>query len=150
MPQSSLVINLNRDLLKKVLVVSRKKFFDYLYYKTDYYFFKEQRFSLFRFFFKKYRKLTKEEAFELYEQKGFEEILDLLKDKRFKNLFVNYDLLVQFEASSPVITVILDDFKLLLDISNIPLREMILFNGKQIEILNEKQNQQESIGRDSQ
>ena len=113
-----LYISINKDLLYILLTESKKNFFNFLYYKTDYYFFKEDDSFVSKNFFKKYKKLDKEQAYEIYNNTGFDEILDIIKNKEYKELFESYELLYHLNNnknfSMPII-----DLKLFLDIANI-------------------------------
>ena len=113
-----LYITINKTLLDILIRESKSNFFNFLYYKTDYYFFKEEDSFISKNIFKKYKKLDKEQALEIYEKTGFDEILNILKNKEYKELFNSYELVYHFNISKsfsmPVI-----DLKLFLDIANL-------------------------------
>lgn len=113
-----LYISINKDLLNILLIESKKNFFNFLYFKTDYYFLKEDDSWCSKYFFKKYNKLSKEQAFEIYNKKGFDEILNIMKNKDYKDLFESYSLLYHLN-NTKTLSVPATDLKMLLDIANI-------------------------------
>ena len=113
-----LYISINKELLNMLLVEAKKNFFNFLYYKTDYYFFKEDDSFIFKNIFKKYKKLDKEQAFEIYNKTGFEEILNIIKNKEYKELFDSYEILYHLN-STKTFDMPITDLKLFLDIANI-------------------------------
>lgn len=113
-----LYISINKELLNMLLVEAKKNFFNFLYYKTDYYFFKEDDSFISKNIFKKYKKLDKEQAFEIYNKTGFEEILNIIKNKEYKELFDSYEILYHLN-STKTFSMPITDLKLFLDIANI-------------------------------
>lgn len=113
-----LYISINKELLNMLLVEAKKNFFNFLYYKTDYYFFKEDDSFISKNIFKKYKKLDKEQAFEIYNKTGFEEILNIIKNKEYKELFDSYEILYHLN-STKTFAMPVTDLKLFLDIANI-------------------------------
>lgn len=113
-----LYISINKELLNMLLVEAKKNFFNFLYYKTDYYFFKEDDSFISKNIFKKYKKLDKEQAFEIYNKTGFEEILNIIKNKEYKELFDSYEILYHLN-STKTFDMPITDLKLFLDIANI-------------------------------
>lgn len=113
-----LYISINKELLNMLLVEAKKNFFNFLYYKTDYYFFKEDDSFISKNIFKKYKKLDKEQAFEIYNRTGFEEILNIIKNKEYKELFNSYEILYHLN-STKTFDMPVTDLKLFLDIANI-------------------------------
>ena len=113
-----LYISINKELLNMLLVEAKKNFFNFLYYKTDYYFFKEDDSFISKNIFKKYKKLDKEQAFEIYNRTGFEEILNIIKNKEYKELFNSYEILYHLN-STKIFDMPITDLKLFLDIANI-------------------------------
>ena len=113
-----LYISINKELLNMLLVEAKKNFFNFLYYKTDYYFFKEDDSFISKNIFKKYKKLDKEQAFEIYNRTGFEEILNIIKNKEYKELFNSYEILYHLN-STKTFDMPITDLKLFLDIANI-------------------------------
>lgn len=113
-----LYISINKELLNMLLVEAKKNFFNFLYYKTDYYFFKEDDSFISKNIFKKYKKLDKEQAFEIYNKTGFEEILNIIKNKEYKELFDSYEILYHLN-STKIFDMPITDLKLFLDIANI-------------------------------
>ena len=101
-----------------LLVEAKKNFFNFLYYKTDYYFFKEDDSFISKNIFKKYKKLDKEQAFEIYNKTGFEEILNIIKNKEYKELFDSYEILYHLN-NTKTFAMPVTDLKLFLDIANI-------------------------------
>ena len=113
-----LYISINKELLNMLLSEAKKNFFNFLYYKTDYYFFKEDDSFISKNIFKKYKKLDKEQAFEIYNKTGFEEILNIIKNKEYKELFDSYEILYHLN-STKTFDMPITDLKLFLDIANI-------------------------------
>lgn len=113
-----LYISINKELLNMLLVEAKKNFFNFLYYKTDYYFFKEDDSFISKNIFKKYKKLDKEQAFAIYNKTGFEEILNIIKNKEYKELFDSYEILYHLN-STKTFDMPITDLKLFLDIANI-------------------------------
>ena len=113
-----LYISINKELLNMLLVEAKKNFFNFLYYKTDYYFFKEDDSFISKNIFKKYKKLDKEQAFEIYNKTGFEEILNIIKNKEYKELFDSYEILYHLN-STKTFDMPITDLKLFLVIANI-------------------------------
>ncbi len=113
-----LYISINKELLNMLLVEAKKNFFNFLYYKTDYYFFKEDDSFISKNIFKKYKKLDKEQAFEIYNKTGFEEILNIIKNKEYKELFDSYEILYHLN-NTKTFAMPVTDLKLFLDIANI-------------------------------
>lgn len=113
-----LYISINKELLNMLLAEAKKNFFNFLYYKTDYYFFKEDDSFISKNIFKKYKKLDKEQAFEIYNKTGFEEILNIIKNKEYKELFESYEILYHLN-STKTFAMPVTDLKLFLDIANI-------------------------------
>lgn len=113
-----LYISINKELLNMLLVEAKKNFFNFLYYKTDYYFFKEDDSFISKNIFKKYKKLDKEQAFAIYNKTGFEEILNIIKNKEYKELFDSYEILYHLN-STKTFSMPITDLKLFLDIANI-------------------------------
>ena len=113
-----LYITINKTLLDILIRESKSNFFTFLYYKTDYYFFKEEDSFISKNIFKKYKKLDKEQALEIYEKTGFDEILNILKNKEYKELFNSYELVYHFNISKSF-SMPVTDLKLFLDIANL-------------------------------
>lgn len=113
-----LYITINKTLLDILIRESKSNFFNFLYYKTDYYFFKEEDSFISKNIFKKYKKLDKEQALEIYEKTGFDEILNILKNKEYKELFNSYELVYHFNISKSF-SMPVTDLKLFLDIANL-------------------------------
>lgn len=121
-----LYININKELLNILLSESKNNFFNFLYYKTDYYFFKEEKAFYSKYFFKKYKKLSKEQAFEIYNETGFDEILNIMKNKDYKDLFDNYKILYHLNITRDI-NIPVNDLKLLLEISNLNYKTILSY-----------------------
>lgn len=126
----SLTILLEKEDLRKLLNSARENFFEFLYTNTEFFFYKKQLVKHFNLFCtKEYIKMSKQEASEVYAKTGFQEVVSKIEDKRYYNLFTNYDIILNLDKNV-LAKILLIDFKILLDISNMNLSEFKNFSGE--------------------
>lgn len=125
----SLTILLEKEDLRKLLNSARDNFFEFLYTNTEFFFYKKKLVKHFNLFCtKEYIKMSKQEASEVYAKTGFQEVVSKIEDKRYYNLFTNYDIILNLDKNV-LAKILLIDFKILLDISNMNLSEFKNFSG---------------------
>ena len=73
--------------------------------------------------------MSKQEASEVYAKTGFQEVVSKIEDKLYYNLFTNYDIILNLDKNE-LAKILLIDFKILLDISNMNLSEFKNFSGE--------------------
>lgn len=126
----SLTILLEKEDLRKLLNSARENFFEFLYTNTEFFFYKKKLVKHFNLFCtKEYIKMSKQEASEVYTKTGFQEVVSKIEDKRYYNLFTNYDIILNLDKNV-LAKILLIDFKILLDISNMNLSEFKNFSGE--------------------
>lgn len=126
----SLTILLEKEDLRKLLNSARDNFFEFLYTNTEFFFYKKKLVKHFNLFCtKEYIKMSKQEAEEVYDKTGFQEVVSKIEDKRYYNLFTNYDIILNLDKNV-LAKILLIDFKILLDISNMNLSEFKNFSGE--------------------
>lgn len=126
----SLTILLEKEDLRKLLNSARDNFFEFLYTNTEFFFYKKKLVKHFNLFCtKEYIKMSKQEAEEVYDKTGFQEVVSKIEDKRYYNLFTNYDIILNLDKNV-LAKILLTDFKILLDISNMNLSEFKNFSGE--------------------
>ena len=126
----SLTILLEKEDLRKLLNSARDNFFEFLYTNTEFFFYKKKLVNHFNLFCtKEYIKMSKQEASEVYAKTGFQEVVSKIEDKRYYNLFTNYDIILNLDKNV-LAKILLIDFKILLDISNMNLSEFKNFSGE--------------------
>lgn len=126
----SLTILLEKEDLRKLLNSARDNFFEFLYTNTEFFFYKKKLVKHFNLFCtKEYIKMSKQEAAEVYDKTGFQEVVSKIEDKRYYNLFTNYDIILNLDKNV-LAKILLIDFKILLDISNMNLSEFKNFSGE--------------------
>lgn len=126
----SLTILLEKEDLRKLLNSARDNFFEFLYTNTEFFFYKKKLVKHFNLFCtKEYIKMSKQEASEVYAKTGFQEVVSKIEDKRYYNLFTNYDIILNLDKNI-LAKILLIDFKILLDISNMNLSEFKNFSGE--------------------
>ena len=119
----SLTILLEKEDLRKLLNSARDNFFEFLYTNTEFFFYKKKTVKHFNLFCtKEYIKMSKQEAGEVYDKTGFQEVVSKIEDKLYYNLFTNYDIILNLDKNV-LAKILLVDFKILLDISNMNLSE---------------------------
>lgn len=119
----SLTILLEKEDLRKLLNSARDNFFEFLYTNTEFFFYKKKTVKHFNLFCtKEYIKMSKQEASEVYAKTGFQEVVSKIEDKLYYNLFTNYDIILNLDKNE-LAKILLIDFKILLDISNMNLSE---------------------------
>ena len=125
----SLTILLEKEDLRKLLNSARDNFFEFLYTNTEFFFYKKKLVKHFNLFCtKEYIKMSKQEASEVYAKTGFQEVVSKIEDKLYYNLFTNYDIILNLDKNV-LAKILLIDFKILLDISNMNLSEFKNFSG---------------------
>lgn len=126
----SLTILLEKEDLRKLLNSARDNFFEFLYTNTEFFFYKKKTVKHFNLFCtKEYIKMSKQEASEVYAKTGFQEVVSKIEDKLYYNLFTNYDIILNLDKNE-LAKILLIDFKILLDISNMNLSEFKNFSGE--------------------
>lgn len=127
----ALLLRLDKEHLRLLLQQAKEHFFEYLYNHTEYYFYKQQNVKCFGLkISKEYIKITENEALEVYNQTGFQQVVLNLEDKKYYDLFTNYDIILNLDKKE-FSDVLINDFKLLLDIAGMSLstfKEMTLKN----------------------
>ena len=119
----SLTILLEKEDLRKLLNSARDNFFEFLYTNTEFFFYKKKTVKHFNLFCtKEYIKMSKQEASEVYAKTGFQEVVSKIEDKLYYNLFTNYDIILNLDKNE-LAKILLIDFKILLNISNMNLSE---------------------------
>lgn len=132
-PDENLLVKIDKKNLDLLLTKSKNNFFNYLYHHSDYIFYKSTRVRHFGLFCtKSSEKMTKEEALPMYKEVGFKNVLNLLEQPSFKNIFRNYNILLNIDVRDKVY-VLLKDLKLLLDMSEVTPEE-IKINRYQTEL----------------
>ena len=125
----SLTILLEKEDLRKLLNSARDNFFEFLYTNTEFFFYKKKTVKHFNLFCtKEYIKMSKQEALEVYAKTGFQKVVSKIEDKLYYNLFTNYDIILNLDKNE-LAKILLIDFKILLDISNMNLSEFKNFSG---------------------
>ena len=125
----SLTILLEKEDLRKLLNSARDNFFEFLYTNTEFFFYKKKLVKHFNLFCtKEYIKMSKQEALEVYAKTGFQKVVSKIEDKLYYNLFTNYDIILNLDKNE-LAKILLIDFKILLDISNMNLSEFKNFSG---------------------
>ena len=128
---NALIVCLEKEHLRMLLCEAKSHFFDYLYTQTEYYFYKRQQVKFFGLkLTKEYVKLSKQEALFVYNQTGFQQFILNLEDKQYYDIFTNYDIILNLDKKI-LAEILVNDFKLLLDISGMSLsifREKTLKN----------------------
>ena len=125
----SLTILLEKEDLRKLLNSARDNFFEFLYTNTEFFFYKKKLVKHFNLFCtKEYIKMSKQEASEVYAKTGFQKVVSKIEDKLYYNLFTNYDIILNLDKNV-LAKILLIDFKILLDISNMNLSEFKNFSG---------------------
>ena len=118
-----LYITVDRNILNMLVIESKSNFFNFLYDKTDYYFFKEDESFISKYILKKYIKLDKEEAQIIYDTNGFEDIVNLTQNLSYKELFNSYEIMLHLNKTKDFYIPI-SDLELLMAIADITLDKL--------------------------
>lgn len=117
----TLLICLKREDLRFLLLAAKSNFFEFLYNSTEFYFYRKKTKLHFGMpLTKEFVKISKAEAEDVYKNAGFQSVITKLEDKKYHDLFTNYDIILNIDKKE-LADVLINDFKLLLDIANMSL-----------------------------
>jgi hypothetical protein len=111
MPNSLQVFITKRE-LSYILSKARLNFFEYIYYKSEYLYYEVVPIKVFGITIKKeLKKLSKNKSELVYNKTGFKDTLDKTD---LRDLFINYNLILDLDIRNEV-PIIISDLKLLLN-----------------------------------
>lgn len=117
----ALLVCLKREDLRFLLLAAKANFFEFLYNSTEFYFYRKKTKLHFGMpLTKEFVKISKAEAEDVYKNAGFQSVIAKLEDKKYHDLFTNYDIILNIDKKE-LADVLINDFKLLLDIANMSL-----------------------------
>lgn len=124
---NSLQICISKKELAYILNKARLNFFEYVYYKTEYLYYEVTPIKIFGITVKKeFKKLSKNESELVYNKTGFKETLE---QTGLKDLFINYNLLLDLDTREDI-PIIISDLKLLLDIGKTTVHDLKTYSKK--------------------
>lgn len=110
-----------------ILNKARLNFFEYIYYKSEYLYYEVVPIKVFGITIKKeLKKLSKNKSELVYNKTGFKDTLDKTD---LRDLFINYNLILDLDNRDEV-PIIIADLKLLLDIGKVTIDDLEMYTGK--------------------
>ena len=101
--------------------------FEYIYYKSEYLYYEVVPIKVFGITIKKeLKKLSKNKSELVYNKTGFKDTLDKTD---LRDLFINYNLILDLDNRNEV-PIIIADLKLLLDIGKVTIDDLEMYTGK--------------------
>ena len=126
MPNSLQVLITKKELFY-ILNKARLNFFEYIYYKSEYLYYEVVPIKVFGITVKKeLKKLSKNKSELVYNKTGFKDTLDKTD---LRDLFINYNLILDLDIRDEV-PIIIADLKLLLDIGKVTIDDLEMYTGK--------------------
>ena len=124
---NSLQVFITKKELSYILSKARLNFFEYIYYKSEYLYYEVVPVKVFGITIKKeLKKLSKNKSELVYNKTGFKDTLDKTD---LRDLFINYNLILDLDNRDEV-PVIISDLKLLLDIGKVTIDDLEMYTGK--------------------
>ena len=124
---NSLQVFITKKELSYILSKARLNFFEYIYYKSEYLYYEVVPVKVFGITIKKeLKKLSKNKSELVYNKTGFKDTLDKTD---LRDLFINYNLILDLDNRDEV-PVIIADLKLLLDIGKVTIDDLEMYTGK--------------------
>ena len=124
---NSLQVLITKKELSYILNKARLNFFEYIYYKSEYLYYEIVPIKVFGITVKKeLKKLSKNKSELVYNKTGFKDTLDKTD---LRDLFINYNLILDLDNRDEV-PIIIADLKLLLDIGKVTIDDLEMYTGK--------------------
>lgn len=124
---NSLQVFITKKELSYILSKARLNFFEYIYYKSEYLYYEVVPIKVFGITVKKeFKKLSKNKSELVYNKTGFKDTLDKTD---LRDLFINYNLILDLDIRDEV-PIIISDLKLLLDIGKVTIDDLEMYTGK--------------------
>lgn len=124
---NSLQVFITKKELSYILSKARLNFFEYIYYKSEYLYYEVVPIKVFGITIKKeLKKLSKNKSELVYNKTGFKDTLDKTD---LRDLFINYNLILDLDHRNEV-PIIISDLKLLLDIGKVTIDDLEMYIGK--------------------
>ena len=124
---NSLQVFITKKELSYILSKARLNFFEYIYYKSEYLYYEVVPIKVFGITIKKeLKKLSKNKSELVYNKTGFKDTLDKTD---LRDLFINYNLILDLDIRDEV-PIIIADLKLLLDIGKVTIDDLEMYIGK--------------------
>jgi hypothetical protein len=124
---NSLQVFITKKELSYILSKARLNFFEYIYYKSEYLYYEVVPIKVFGITIKKeLKKLSKNKSELVYNKTGFKDTLDKTD---LRDLFINYNLILDLDIRNEV-PIIISDLKLLLDIGKVTIDDLEIYTGK--------------------
>ena len=125
--QNSLQVLITKKELFYILNKARLNFFEYIYYKSEYLYYEVVPIKVFGITVKKeLKKLSKNKSELVYNKIGFKDTLDKTD---LRDLFINYNLILDLDNRDEV-PIIIADLKLLLNIGKVTIDDLEMYTGK--------------------
>ena len=124
---NSLQVLITKKELSYILNKARLNFFEYIYYKSEYLYYEVVPIKVFGITIKKeLKKLSKNKSELVYNKTGFKDTLDKTD---LRDLFINYNLILDIDNRDKV-PIIIADLKLFLDIGKVTIDDLEMYTGK--------------------